>query len=224
MTAPENDFEIQILGYDYWEEPEGRAGEAVLLHTTRGDVRTLLHHEAETPAAIVWVWGARGGFDGPANGIYGVLAEELKSRVISLRVDYRQPNVLHECVLDTLAGVTFLKAAACTRVLLVGHSFGGAVVISAAPLNDVVTGVVALSSQTYGAANAASVAPKPLLLIHGAEDSRLSYQCSEQIYEWAQDPKELVIYPDAGHGLTECATQLHDLLTEWIVDKLEVPA
>ncbi len=63
-----------------------RAGRGVLLRTTRGDIRAILHHAppedgeraGKTARAIVWVWGARGGFAGPAGGVYRDLAEELK--------------------------------------------------------------------------------------------------------------------------------------------------
>ena len=157
---------------------------------------------------------------GPADGIFGVLAEDLRPRITSLRIDYRQPGVLHESVLDTLAGVSFLKASGYSQVVLVGHSFGGAVVICAAPFGPIVHGVVALSSQTYGAQNAANVSPRPLLLVHGEADTRLPPLCSETIFEGAKDPKELVIFPGAGHGLRECTDDLHDLLKDWIADKL----
>ena len=117
----------------------------MLLRTTRGNIEALIHREesSSTQKAIVWVWGARGGFDGPAGGIYGVLAEELKPEVTSLRVNYRDPSVFHETVLDTLAGVSFLSATGHTNIVLVGHSLGGAVVIAAAPFNPLVKAVVA---------------------------------------------------------------------------------
>ena len=34
----------------------------------------------------------------------------------------------------------------------------------------------------------------------------------------------MVIIPGAGHGLTECQDELHVLLREWLVDKLEMPS
>jgi pimeloyl-ACP methyl ester carboxylesterase len=61
---------------------------------------------------------------------------------------YRHPNVLPECALHVLAGVAFLTPGGAQPVVLVGHSFGGAVVISAGALNDHVAGVVALAPQT----------------------------------------------------------------------------
>ena len=107
-----------------------------------------------------------------------------------------------------------------TRIALVGHSFGGAVVVTAGALSPMVKAVVTLSTQNYGATGSARLAPRPLLLVHGEADYRLSYHCSEQVYELAQEPKELVIIPGAGHGLRECRDQLHDLLKGWLVEQL----
>ena len=36
------------------------------------------------------------------------------------------------------------------------------------------------------------------------------------IYAWAQEPKRLVLYAEAGHSLHQCQAELYDLLTEWI--------
>ena len=219
-----NEFSIRIVGVAPWDAPEGESGRGVLLRTTRGDIRAILHHAppddgehaGKTARAIDWDWGARGGFAGPAGGVYRDLAEELKGEITSLRLDYRQPNVLHECVMDTLAGVSFLTGTGHSEIALVGHSFGGAVVISAAPFSESVKAVAALSSQTYGAQGAARVSPRPLLLAHGGADSRLPPRCSEQICEWAREPKELIIYPDAEHGLAECQDELRVMLRDWL--------
>ena len=170
---------------------------------------------------IIWVWGARGGFAGPADGIYRDLSVELKGEITSVRIDYRQPNVIHECVMDTLVGVSFLTGTGHSEIALVGHSFGGAVVISAAPFSPAVKAVAALSSQTLGAREADRVSPRPLLLAHGEADTRLPSYCSEQIYSWAEEPKELALYPGAGHGLTECKDELRDMLRDWLTKSLE---
>ena len=206
-----------------WEPPEDQPGKGLLLRTGTGDIEAILHSQEDKVSrkGIVWVWGARGGFDGPADGIYGVLAEELKAEIISLRVNYRFPAILEGCIFDTLAGVSYLKSLGCETLALVGHSLGGAVVIGAAPFSPEVSAVVALSSQTRGAAGVEQVSPRPLLLVHGAADRLLPPICSEAIYEWAEEPKELVIYPDAGHSLRECKDELHDLLRCWIPEKLD---
>ena len=221
MTTQDNFLEIRVLAVEGIPPTEGQPGMAVQIHTTRGRINAI-HHQAQEPkGAVVWVWGARGGYDGPADGIYGVLAEELlPSGISSLRVNYRDPDDFNECVMDTLAGVSLMTSLGYTSIALVGHSLGGAVVISAAPFSNAVKAVVALSSQTFGAQRADLVAPRSLLLVHGEDDTRLGPQCSRQIYDWAKEPKELVLYPGANHGLRECKDQLHDMLKTWLVDKL----
>ena len=49
------------------------------------------------------------------------------------------------------------------------------------------------------------IAPRPLLLIHGAENRLHPPQESEEIYRFAEEPKELVLLEDTGH-------------TEWAFD------
>ena len=224
MSTEDATLDIQITGVEPDPSRQGQEGAPLTLHTTRGDIRVAFHQATEHHAAVVWVWGAQGGLEGPADGIYATLAEELLPEGISsLRVDYRHPRVLDESVMDTLAGVSFLKGLGYATVALVGHSFGGAVVISAAPFSDQVKAVVALSSQTYGARNAGLVSPRPLLLVHGEEDQHLSPDSSRAIYQWAKEPKELVLYPGARHGLRQCKDELHDLLKGWLVQKLRKP-
>ena len=193
----------------------------MVIETSRGNVRVILHEaRSQAGTAIVWVWGVRGGFDGPADSVYRSLAEELRDGVTSLRVDYRHPTVFDECVHDALAGAAYLGERGCENLALVGHSLGGAVVIAAAPRSPLVRAVAALSSQTLGAGNAADVSPVPLLLVHGEEDRNLPVQCSRLIYEWAKEPKELVVFSGAGHGLRQCKDEVRELLRGWLAGKL----
>ncbi len=222
MAESHQNLSTNITGVENWQAPADRAGRGILLRTAQGDIRAIVHGDQDTSTAvgIVWVWGAMGGFDGPADGIYGDLAEKFAPEITSIRVDYRDPRMLRESVLDTLVGVSYLAGTGHTRIALVGHSFGGAVVISAAPLSPLVKAVAALSSQTLGARGADRVSPRPLLLVHGEDDTRLSADCSRLIFSWAKQPKELVLYPGAGHGLRQCKDELRELLGGWLVHKL----
>jgi hypothetical protein len=149
------------------------------------------------------------------------LAERFRELGISsLRLDYRQPNQLAECVLDLLAGAAFFRSYGHQPVVVVGHSFGGAVVIAAGALSSHICGVVSLSPQTYGANMAGQVSPRPLLVVHGKADTRLPYSCGAQIYDWAREPKRLVLYEGAEHRLEECREELEELLSAWIPETL----
>ena len=200
--------------------------EGITIETSDGDVQGILHPATgfsgvAGKSAAIWVCGAAGGLDGPSFGIYVDLAREIATHgVASLRLDYRSPGDLSMCVLDVLLANTFLIQEGIKRVALVGHSFGGAVVIMAGVLSRTVRAVVGLSSQTAGAQRVGELAPIPLLLVHGERDRRLSPDCSRQIYDWAGEPKELVIYPDNGHSLRECHEELFTLLKKWLLVKL----
>jgi fermentation-respiration switch protein FrsA (DUF1100 family) len=137
------------------------------------------------------------------------------------RLNYRMPNEFGECVLDTMAGLTFLKAMRYERAAPVGHSFGGAVAINAGTLVlPMVTTVIAVSSQLAGAHVVAELAPRPLLLLHGTADTILPHECSERIYDRAQEPKTLKLFPGVGHRFTEAADELLETVRDWLVSRL----
>ena len=207
--------------------PDGDTGAGLKFHTNRGEFSGIIHqadghqadgHQADGAGrAVVWVCGARGGFGGPGPGTYARLSEQLTGQgITSLRLDYRFPNDLLECVLDLLCGVQYLKESGHGPVVVVGHSFGGAVVIAAGAASDHIKGVVSLSPQTYGAGMAGQLSPRKLLVAHGKADTRLPFSCALQIYEWAKDPKELALFEGAEHRLEECRDELETLLSAWI--------
>ena len=222
---PSGMMSIKRTGDRREEAPEGEEGEGVCLETTRGDVHCLLHPASEpTEAAVLMAVGARGGFGGPADGLYPQLADELAGEgIATLRFCYRRANQLDECVLDALASVSYLSSLGCRRIGVVGHSFGGAVALSAARYSRLIAAAVTLASQTYGAEDVVLLTPRPLLIVHGEEDARLPVDNVHQIYDWAFEPKEKVIYPGAGHGLRECREELLGLLRRWLPEKLLRP-
>ncbi len=190
------------------------------LQTSRGDVAGVFHPVQGGSGAAICASGAMGGFDGPADGLYARLpARLLPCGVSVLRLDYREPNAFEECVLDVLAGCSFLKGVGATDAVLVGHSFGGAVVVKAGALHPLVRAVAALSPQLYGTRQVEELG-RPLLLVHGGADEVLDAEASEDIYRRAADPRRLVIYGDAGHTLASVADALDDLLETWIEARL----
>ena len=191
----------------------------VFVPGTHNESEALVYRSPDSDRAVLWAGGWRGGES--ASGLPAAVALALLSRgVSSLLLRYRSPFELPACVEDALTSAAFLEREGLTRIALVGHSFGGAVVISAAPRSERVVAVAALASQTYGAARADLVSPRPLLLVHGTEDERLAPYCSEQIYSWARQPKELRFLRGASHSLREAREKLVPLLVEWLAAKL----
>jgi fermentation-respiration switch protein FrsA (DUF1100 family) len=63
------------------------------------------------------------------------------------------------------------------------------------------------------AANIDMIAPRPIMLVHGANAHSRYY--SEDVYKAASGPKELVIVPDADH------VDLYDDVTKIPFDRLD---
>lgn len=199
--------------------------EPITIPTARGDVLALWDAPARPPrAAAVLVGGGDGGFDGPAEALYPTLAEDLVALGLGvLRLDFRIhrfPNDVDEGVHDVLAGLDWLQGQGVEAAGLVGHSFGGAVVIEAAAQAPSVGAVVTLATQTAGAQRVALVAPRPLLLIHGLEDVRLSPRCSELLYGMAGEPKSLVLIPGATHSLRQAREDVRTRVLDFLAASL----
>ena len=112
------------------EEPVGLQ-QTMEIQTPRGVVRGVLHPANEARGAMVMVGGAGGGTHGPG-GSYEELGTRLqRDGVTAVRLEFRQPNYLEECIYDVLSAIKGISGWGMDRVVLVGWSFGGAVVISA---------------------------------------------------------------------------------------------
>lgn len=172
--------------------------------------------------AVLCVGGFDGGFDGPAEGVYGDLADALSQQGIGvLRLDFRvktSPGPIDDGTFDVLAGVDWLVEQGVERVALIGHSYGGAIVVRAAARSDAVAGTCALSTQTMGIEpdEVRSLAPRPLLLIHGGADWRLPPRLSEWVYTLAGEGRELHILEGATHSLRQRRDDLWVLLLDWV--------
>jgi len=173
------------------------------LHVTRPD--------GAARAAIVACGGAMGGVLGPGHALYHRLGEDWAGRgVVTYRVGYRVPNDLDRCAHDVACAVELARADGAERVVVLGHSFGGAVVVRVAVvMTEEVDGVVTFATQSAGCEVAGALAGRPLLLFHGDRDELLPLQASEMVRMIAGSG-ELVVLPNDGHLLGRS----HDVITE----------
>jgi hypothetical protein len=213
---------VRPLALDAPAAPPAGVSE-IALATEAGPIRTRLHAAVGGDAAVLWVFGSGGGLGGPAGGVYARLSERLRPHgVTGLELDYRQPGALGPCVADVLTGIVWLTELGRRRIVLVGHSFGGAVVISAGAESSDVIAVAALSSQTGGTQAVGRLSPRPVLIAHGTDDEVLPDRCSHDLYARAREPKRLILYPGCRHGLDACRDALdHDLML-WLGEVLEL--
>ena len=192
------------------------------MYTMRG-LLTILWHEPTsgqpvTDGALVLCGGAMGGLLGPAEGLYHRLGVEWAERGVPvLRVSYRSPNDLDACSVDVAAAVQLaVGAGGAERVIVMGHSFGGAVAVRVGVgLNELIAGVVTFATQSAGCEIAGGLEKTPLLLFHGERDEILPIEASEMVRMIA-GAGELVRIPGDGHLLQKSADVLWERLEEWI--------
>jgi uncharacterized protein len=188
--------------------------------TPHGVVRGVYHPVEGVTSAVVMVSGAFGGVAGPS-GVYPALAGQLQAaQIAALRLDYREPENMNECVSDLDAGLDELWRRGIERFALIGWSFGGAVVISSGVAHSDVLGVATLASQTAGTAAVSRLAPRSLLLLHGTADRVLPDWCSRYLYEEAGEPKRLVLFDGDGHEFSYSHVEVVQTLLDWAVGLL----
>lgn len=192
----------------------------VEMFTMRGMLSVLWHQvpagTAVRPAAIVACGGAMGGLLGPAHGLYQHLGERWAVRGVPvLRVSYRRPNDLDACCLDVAAATQLAADAGAQRIVVMGHSFGGAVAVRVGVAMDEVAGVVTFATQSAGCEIASGLRGRPLLLFHGDHDELLPVQSSEVVAAMAGQG-EVVVCEGDGHLLEHSGPDILEWLDQWL--------
>jgi len=200
------------------------------IYTTRGLLTVLVHEPAREvdgvavqTGAIVAGGGAMGGVLGPGHGLYHRLGEAWAARGVTfVRIGYREPNNLDLCAHDLACGVEIARDAGAERVVLMGHSFGGAAAIRAAVVMTAsVVGVVTFATQSAGCEVAGALHGRPLLLFHGDRDELLPAEASYMVQAIAGSG-EVVILPGDGHLLARSDDAITERLDEWLPAVLAV--
>ena len=194
----------------------------VEMYTMRG-LLTLLWHEPaadapKQPGALVLCGGAMGGVLGPGDALYHRLGVEWSARGVPvLRVSYRKPNDLDLCRVDLAAAVQLaIGGAMADQVVLMGHSFGGAVAVGVGVgLLEMVAGVVTFATQSAGCELAGGLQGTPFLLFHGERDEILPIQASEMV-QMIAGHGELVRLPGDGHLLAKSDDVIWERLEEFL--------
>jgi hypothetical protein len=197
------------------------------VYTNRG-LLTILRHRppagaAVTSAAVVACGGAMGGVLGPGHALYHLLGERWAARGVEfVRVGYREPNNLDLCAHDLACGVEIARDAGADRIVVMGHSFGGAVAVRTAVIMPIsVAGVVTFATQSAGCEVAGALAGRPLLLFHGDRDELLPPEASEVVAAIAGHG-EVVVIPGDGHLLARSDDVIVERLDEWLPSVLGI--
>lgn len=201
----------------------------VEMYTMRGLLSLMWHvppGSAPTqPGALVLCGGAMGGLLGPGDALYHRLGVEWAERGVPvLRVSYRRPNDLDLCCIDVAAAAQLaIGGAGADKVVLMGHSFGGAVAVRVGVgLREMVAGVVTFATQSAGCEVAGGLQGLPFLLFHGDRDEILPVEASEMVRTIA-GCGELVRLPGDGHLLAKSDAVIHERLEQWLTPLVTAP-
>lgn len=108
------------------------------------------------------------------------------------------------------------------KFVLVGWSFGSAPILTVAsgPRRRQVLGVASIAGQTAQTDGIDSIAPTPVLIMHGTEDKVLSPSCSQTLYQRYGDSgqRTLKLFEGDNHGLTNNSDEVERLLLEFVLD------
>jgi O-acetyl-ADP-ribose deacetylase (regulator of RNase III)/alpha/beta superfamily hydrolase len=193
----------------------------VFMETNRGINQGMLTTARGKTGSVLWVPARGGNLNGPAGGVYAELACDLQAAGInSIRMGYRDEDSFDECVLDTLAWLSFLRATGSQSIVLGGNNLGSAVAMFTAALHPLVKALVVISSAVDDPEMIDRLGPKPLLVIHGEKDTRNPLDQAMELYNRAGEPKELVIYPGVGTNLVGSKVELREKLGTWLSEQL----
>lgn len=188
------------------------------MYTMRGLLGILWHEPVgdARDVGVVMMGGAMGGLMGPGDALYQQLGEDFSARDIpAMRISWRKPNDMDACCVDAAAAVQMMVGTGCDRVILMGHSFGGAVAVRVAVgLSEMVTGVVTFATQSAGCEVAGGLAGRPLLMFHGDRDEILPVEASEVVRSIAGSG-ELRIMPGDGHLLAKSHDVMREEVNAW---------
>jgi predicted esterase len=105
------------------------------------------------------------------------------------------------------------------KFVLVGWSFGAAPVFTVEGEDQRAVGCATVASQTAETEEIRRLAPRPVLLLHGAGDSTLSLWCSQRLYDMygsSKGDRKLELFEGDNHALGRNARKAEAMLCEFI--------
>ncbi|MCD1295745.1 hypothetical protein CUJ83_12120 [Methanocella sp. CWC-04] len=158
---------------------------------------------------------------GPS-GMYKKISDELIGYgIASAFIDFRDEDDQDECVSDILASLDHIDSKyGIDRICIVGWGIGGSSGISATIKDLRVQTVITISSQAYGMENIEYLAQRPIMMVHGVDDNKISFQNTVDIARHVQGPKQLILLPDGDHELSSYKEKMADMIKNWVLKYL----
>ena len=189
----------------------------VTLMSNRGAIKLRNYPVKNAKLGVVVAGGVSGAFWSPARGLFHKLGTSGASKSIhTVHLCFRHPTEFPETVHDVRAAIQYLNSIGIKKVVVVGHSLGGAAAIGGASFEPSVVGVVPMASQPYGAERISSMNVRTLVMT-GLLDPIEPTAWSKAIWKEAKGDKQIAFFIGT-HNLDECAQEVYDRLFCWILD------
>jgi len=217
VTAdPDNPSEVLVSIKNVTAQLSSVPGQFIVtIQTNHGDFEAVFVPVQGRTACVIFIG------DEGAQGVYRQLSEALAEEcgISSLRIRPRVVGEFTDGLLDTIAACSFLKGIGAETAVVVGHSYAGAVAVRAGTISPFIRAVVAIAPQRYGTQGVEEM-HKPLLLIHGSEDEVLPPLASDDVFQRANEPKEMVIVEGTGHSFRDQGPRLYQLIDDFVRKQL----
>ncbi|HEX8994517.1 MAG TPA: alpha/beta hydrolase [Ktedonobacterales bacterium] len=187
---------------------------SITITTSRGHVRGQWRPASVTRAAAILLPGAAGSH-AESSHLFDELAVRIQQTGASVFQMEHYIGDFDERLASLLSALAALRRQGIERMALIGWHSGGTAAIAAGSRCDAVTGVAALTPEAAAIDFVADVAPRRLLLMHGAADHVVPAALSRMLYARAADPKELVIYPGERRDFSMYREEALDKLSDW---------
>ncbi|HEU5343044.1 MAG TPA: hypothetical protein VFX31_14765 [Ktedonobacterales bacterium] len=195
---------------------------AITISTPCGSVYGKWRPSSVTRAAAILIPDAPGAPAGPFR-LFDELAVRVQRAGISVLQLEQCSEAFDERLMCLLSALTALRRQGVQRMALVGWHSGGSLAIAAGSDSEAVTGVAALAPDATAADLVSEVAPRRLLLMHGAADVVTPAAISRLLFMRAAEPRELVVLPGERHDFSVFHDEALDKLTTWIRALLRSP-
>ncbi len=180
-------------------------------YTAEGLHKMMWYGEASATDVVIMVGGGMGGFMGPASGLYVKLGHALAERDIgAIGVDYRRPDKLDMCLLDAAAAADWAMREGARRIIIIGHSMGGAVAVQlATALSTHCVAIITYATQSAGTEYSSELTPMPFVMFHGDRDLVLGPENSHLVAQMAGQG-EVRVVTGADHNFSGFGDELLD--------------
>lgn len=194
----------------------------ITISTPRGLVCGQWRPSTVTHAAAILIPGDPGS-PAASFSLFDELAPRIQRAGASvLQLDHCSQS-LEERLICLLSALSSLRRQGVARMALIGWRSGATLALAAGCGCEAATGVAALAPDVSAADFLSDLAPRRLLLMHGADDQVTPSAISRLLYARATDPKELVIYPGERHDFTISREEALDKLSGWTRSLLSSP-